>query len=206
MRRRMLVGCLALAVAVLPVHAAGEKATGEQMSKEELVRYIEKTRQKFLDSLEGLSEEQWKFKPAADRWSVAEVAEHLTLSESFLLGLVHRVLQDPKAKERPEGEGTTDRALVARLTDRSWQAQSPEPGQPTGKWASRTEMLQAFEDAYAETIRTAGETDAAALRAHHAASPLGVMDAQQFLLLLAAHRARHTLQIEEVKAHPGFPK
>jgi uncharacterized damage-inducible protein DinB len=179
---------------------------GAQMSKGELLRYLEKTRQKFLDSLEGLSEEQWKFKPAAERWSVAEVAEHVTLSESFLLNLAQGVLQNPEAITRPEGEGLTDAALLARLTDRSWRAQSPEPGQPTGKWASRAEMLQAFEDAYSGTMRTAREADKDVLRARWAATPLGVLDAHQVLLLLAAHRARHTLQIEEVKAHTGFPK
>jgi hypothetical protein len=32
------------------------------------------------------------------------------------------------------------------------------------------------------------------------------MDAYQFLLLMAGHAERHTLQIEEVKAHQNFPK
>jgi hypothetical protein len=32
------------------------------------------------------------------------------------------------------------------------------------------------------------------------------MDLYQGLVLLAAHTARHTLQIEEVMASPGFPK
>jgi len=32
------------------------------------------------------------------------------------------------------------------------------------------------------------------------------MDAYQWLLLISAHSARHTAQIEEVKADPNFPK
>jgi hypothetical protein len=32
------------------------------------------------------------------------------------------------------------------------------------------------------------------------------MDAYQFLLLLAAHSARHTAQIREVESNPGYPK
>jgi hypothetical protein len=32
------------------------------------------------------------------------------------------------------------------------------------------------------------------------------MDAYQWLLLLAAHSARHTAQILEVEANPGYPK
>jgi hypothetical protein len=32
------------------------------------------------------------------------------------------------------------------------------------------------------------------------------VDLYQVLILLAAHSARHTLQLEEVMASPGFPK
>ena len=33
-----------------------------------------------------------------------------------------------------------------------------------------------------------------------------MMDTYQWMLLVAGHSKRHTLQIEEVKASPGFPK
>lgn len=35
---------------------------------------------------------------------------------------------------------------------------------------------------------------------------LGPMEGYQWLLLIATHSARHTAQIEEVKADPNFPK
>ena len=34
----------------------------------------------------------------------------------------------------------------------------------------------------------------------------GALDGYQWILLLSAHSERHTKQIEEVKADPGFPK
>ena len=37
-------------------------------------------RKTFLDAIAGLSEAQWKFKPAPDRWSIAEIAEHVILN------------------------------------------------------------------------------------------------------------------------------
>src|SRR5208282_4922561 len=49
---------------------------------------LQATHDAFLKSIAGLSEKQWRFKPAPDRWSVAEVAEHIAVSESTLLGLV----------------------------------------------------------------------------------------------------------------------
>lgn len=34
----------------------------------------------------------------------------------------------------------------------------------------------------------------------------GTIDARQFIFAIAAHGKRHTMQIEEVKASPNFPK
>ena len=36
--------------------------------------------------------------------------------------------------------------------------------------------------------------------------PIGSIDAYQMLLYISAHTKRHTLQIEEIKANPAFPK
>ena len=47
----------------------------------------------FLDDILEVSEEQWKFKPASDGWSVADVSEHITLSEELLLSIVQKTLQ-----------------------------------------------------------------------------------------------------------------
>lgn len=37
-------------------------------------------------------------------------------------------------------------------------------------------------------------------------SPMGSIDAYQFMLFIPGNTARHTLQIQEVKKHPNFPK
>jgi len=36
--------------------------------------------------------------------------------------------------------------------------------------------------------------------------PFGWVDSYQLLIFMSAHTQRHTLQIEEVKANPNFPK
>ena len=57
------------------------------------------TRAKFLKSIDGLTEAQWTFKPAPDRWSIAEVAEHIGISEGTILGLVQtQMLTAPGAE------------------------------------------------------------------------------------------------------------
>jgi hypothetical protein len=189
-----------------PVPAAPAPAAGSLTQKERdaAVKYLEETRENFLRSIDGLTEAQWKFKPAPDRWSIAEVAEHIALSESMILQLVtDRVMKTPAAKPAPGA--ASDEAVIKLVNDRSNKAQAPEVLKPVNKWASREALTKDFADARARTISYIRETSDD-LRAHSTPHPvLKSLDAYQWVLLLAAHSARHTAQIEEVKAAPGFP-
>jgi len=176
----------------------------KQSERDAAAKYLEETRESFLRSIDGLSEAQWNFKAGPDRWSIAEVAEHIALSETLILQLVtDRVLKSPAAKQ-PAG-APTDEAVIKSVTDRSGKFQAPEVLKPTGKWATRQALAKDFTEARARTLAFVRETQED-LRAHSAPHPvLKTIDAYQWVLLLAAHSARHTAQIEEVKAAPGFP-
>jgi predicted DNA-binding protein YlxM (UPF0122 family) len=175
--------------------------------REAALKSFEATRDKFLQSIAGLSEKQWTFKPAPDRWSVAEVAEHITISESTLFDLVQkRIMTSPAAPEKRAQVAGKDEIVLERVPDRSHKAQAPEFLRPTGRWATEAELAKTFEESRKATmdyIRTTNDD----LRDHFMDHPmLGTLDGYQWLLLISAHSARHTAQIEEVKADPNFPK
>src|SRR5579864_3304431 len=76
----------------------------QSITKEERERAItdlQATRKMFLESVAGLSEAQWNYKPAPEVWSVAETAEHIAVSEDTLLGLVtERLMKSPAQPEK----------------------------------------------------------------------------------------------------------
>lgn len=165
------------------------------------------TRKLFLDSIEGLSEAQWTFKPSAGGWSIAEVAEHIALSESTIMSMVRdRILKspaDPAVAARTKGN---DAALMANIRDRSTKAQAPEMLKPANKWATREALTAAFKDARDKNIAWVRETQDD-LRLHAAPHPaFKELDGYQWVLLLSGHTERHTMQILEVKADPAYPK
>ena len=96
--------------------------------------------------------------------------------------------------------------MILERVPRSHKAQAPEMLRPTGRWATETDLVKAFEDsrkANMDYIRTTNDD----LRDHFYAHPVfGLLDGYQWLLLLSSHSARHTEQIEELKADPNFPK
>jgi hypothetical protein len=198
---------LSLALASAAQNSAPTSTSLTSQEREAAIKQFETTRDNFLKSISGLSEKQWTFKSAPDRWSVAEVAEHITVSESTLGGLVQlRLMQSPAAPEKREQVKGKDELILTKVPDRSHKAQAPEFLRPTGRWATEAELTKAFEDARAANIHYISTTNED-LRDHFFDHPaFGTLDGYQWLLLISAHSARHTEQIEEVKADPNFPK
>lgn len=183
--------------------ALGQTLT--QADREKGVQYLEQTRDGVVAATKGLSDAQMKFKPAPDRWSVAEVLEHIAVSEDFLFQNVTDKIMKAPAGAPDRDTAKIDAFVLAAIPDRSHKAQAPEPLRPTARWTP-SETLDHFLQSRARTIAFMQETPD--LRAHVVSSPPlnQPMDAYDWLLFISAHSERHTKQILEVKADPNFPK
>jgi hypothetical protein len=183
-------------------------AEGGAMSDVErsfLVEQMEKSKKDFLSSIEGVTAEQWKFKPAPNVWSVAECAEHIVLSEGYLFGAAQGMLKSEVVARPATSTSETDQKLAVMVGDRSHKATAPEPITPSGKFATPADAAKAFTQARDKSLAYA-RTTADDLRIHVTNGPVGTMDAYQMLLLMATHTGRHTAQIREVQANAGYPK
>jgi len=174
-----------------------------QADLERALKHLEQSRSYLVGATAGLSKKQWNFKAAPDRWSATEIVEHLALSEDFLMGLVKdRIMKAPVSHE-PRDLRAGDDKVLGVVADRSFTAKAPEPVAPAGKFASPQQALQALVERRARTLEFLKATPD--LRAHVADSPLGKLDAYQWLLFISAHTERHTKQLLEVKADPKWP-
>lgn len=193
--------------AAAPKTSAGESGTLTKEERDRGVDYLKQTQKDFLAATEGLSDAQWKFKAAPDRWSIAETAEHIAVTEQMIWELVSgKIMKSPAAPEKAAEAKGKDEIILTKIPDRSRKAQAPEQLKPTGRWATRAALVKDFEGKRAEEIAylTATKED---LRNHFEEHPfLKTMDAYQWLIFNGAHCKRHTAQILEVKADPNFPK
>jgi uncharacterized damage-inducible protein DinB len=122
--RMLILACLT-ALAVPQGAAQDQVAQLAQKDRDAGVKYLEETRAKFLASIDGLSDAQWTFKAGPDRWSIAETAEHIAVSEGIILQLVtDRIMKAPKVPADPAR--ATDAKVIEVITDRSGKAQAPE--------------------------------------------------------------------------------
>jgi len=202
-----LVFASALTLTAQAQNASTEKSALSPEERQSAIKYLEETRQKVLDSLKDLSDAQWKFKSAPDRWSPAEVAEHIAVSEEAILGLVtERVMKSPAAPEKKEAAKDKDELVRTSVTNRSVKVQAPEMLKPASRFKTREEMIKAFNASRDKTIEYV-KTTQDDLRSHFGPHPIFKdLDAYQWVLLISGHSERHSLQILEVKADPNFPK
>jgi DinB superfamily len=194
--------------AILTVAFSAIAGSAQQLTQQErdtLVKHLGQTRQAFLDSISGLSDAQWTYRAGPDRWSIAEVAEHIAVSETTILQLVtDKILTSPAVPPNPTP--IPDEKLLALLMDRSSRFQAPEFLRPTNRWATRDALAKDFMAAREKTIAYA-KTTTDDLHGHGAPHPaFKMLDGYQWMLLLSGHAARHTAQIQEVKESPGYPK
>jgi hypothetical protein len=192
-----LVGAVVFSSSLL---SAGETTKAD---RDMVVAHLNRTSEAFLKSIDGVSDAQWTWKSAPDRWSVAETAEHITKAEDLLRGMVEGMMKTPATPEFLAKTKGKDEMILKVIPDRTQKFKAPEPLVPKGSFASKAALIEAFKAARAKTLALAkGPAD---LRSFGGNLPSGEADAVQGILFLSAHTERHTKQIEEVKATTGYP-
>jgi len=173
--------------------------------------HLDQTRNGVIGALIGLSEAQWRFKPALGVWSIAENMEHIIFVEERLLGIIRD--QIPTAPLSPAGRNfqLVDAMIVNQFPNRLTKYPAPEALNPKGDCA----LNEARDRMAVNTGKLAACLESVPdLRWHVLESPPlkaiskgehVLMDGYQWILAASAHTERHTKQILEVKADPRFP-
>src|SRR5581483_11079145 len=152
-------------------------------------------RKQFLDSIAGLTEAQWNFKPAPNVWSIAECAEHIAVSDDFVLESLPKLMQTPAEPQKRAAVKGKDEFILKAMLDRSHKAQAPEMLVPKRRWPNEAALVEHFKqsrDRLLDYVRSTGDD----LRDHFMEHPIfKTIDAYQLVLMMSAHTERHTAQL-----------
>ncbi|HLW76806.1 MAG TPA: DinB family protein [Bryobacteraceae bacterium] len=196
-------------IAIFLAAAAGALASDPHMTAQEktqLIQYLKDSRAEFVKAVANLSDDQWKWKPAPERWSVGECSEHILLAEGMLFARAEVAIKNPASPDWEERTKGKTELLMRVMAPRLGKAQAPEDIVPSGKMP-RAEIMQRFAEVRAQTLEFVEKTGLP-LKEHLAEHPFPIfnpLNAYQWVLYIPLHNMRHDKQIEEVKASPGFP-
>ncbi|WP_297795428.1 DinB family protein [uncultured Eudoraea sp.] len=199
--KRILLPLIALLL--LSFNQSSTKLTDQERLRGALA--LIKTQARVLETINNLSEEQLNFKSSPESWSISECVEHLAISENAFDQMLKESLKTPADPSRRAEVKMTDDEVLAMITNRDTKVKTSEPFEPSGKFGSFEETLNAFKTKRVEHI-VYMETTEDDLRNHYGQSPFGTLDAYQLILFMSGHTERHVQQMEEVKADQNFPK
>ena len=195
---------LGLAFAVAPLYAADAHMTPEERTK--VLNWLDESHKEFLTAIDGVTAEQWTWKPAPERWSVGEVAEHIVLAEALLFSTAQQAVNSPPNPDwETKTKGKTEfieRVMAPRLG----KAQAPESIVPKGN-LTPDEVRATFEKQREAIVKFAQETniELKQFTLEHPMPVFNTLNAYQWLIYIPLHTMRHDKQIAEVKATAGYP-
>jgi uncharacterized damage-inducible protein DinB len=164
--------------------------------KEKLLGLLRESRQRFLGSFEGITEEQCRCHPSEGQWSVLDTVEHLALAESLMFKLISNT-----RRPRPANAPNREDIFLRVVADRSRKSQAPEGGRPRGSFASLDAAAAQFKTARESTMKFVEDSseDLRATEVTHPHPAAGAVSTYEMVIIMAKHAERHALQIEEIR-------
>lgn len=167
---------------------------------EELITYIADRRRDLRAAAESVPRDLWSITPAENRWSVADVLEHLFVVEQRIAALLEKNIAEAKqaglAHETNESSQIEGMRLN-RYVDRTAKIVSRTPLPRAGR--SPDAALDALNQSRAVLTTAIQSGDGFALGTLSAPHPaFGPMNFYEWIGFVGAHEGRHAAQIREI--------
>jgi uncharacterized damage-inducible protein DinB len=168
---------------------------------EEVINYLDRERAALSEAIERVPTDSRDKQPGPDRWSVAQVLQHLGLIEKRVgLGMRKWVTDAGNTAVGPEKETSSvmNSLPLQLIADRSLRRNAPEEVRPPGDIDAKTAWAEL--ESARETLRSAFlDGDGLALSEVVQPHPVfGPINLYQWMLFVGSHEERHTAQIIEI--------
>jgi len=167
----------------------------------EALDYLDTERADLQAALEMVPSELRERAPAPDRWSVAQVLQHLTLIENRIVPLIRKLVTGARAAGLgPELQTSSilNTRHAAKIADRSFRVTAPEETVPPSD-VSAAVAWKALEESRKALREAAASGEGLALSEVKYPHPvLGEINLYQWILFVGSHEVRHTAQVREI--------
>lgn len=172
------------------------------------VENLRRTRDALTREVETLTDAQWNFRESPDRWSIADVVEHLAIWEiAWAREIGEGIRNAPRPDLTPnQTAGAPDPDKYYRdfiMEDKPHIA--PDFARPTGLIKGKNTL--AFFQLKREQVIAFADTTQTDMRAYYERTGSKFpRNMHQVYIYQWGHVDRHLRQIQKVKQHPKYPK
>lgn len=172
---------------------------------EEIFTALDKSRGKLTDTVSTLTDEDASFKTAPEKWSTANIVEHLAKTEEGLSATIAKFLAKAEAANIPSTGKIEPPVSFAEITGtyKEMKFEAPEFIRPSGTVAL-ADSLARLENSRAalKALRPRLEAvDLSGARFPHPA--FGPMNLYYWLAFIGLHELHHLKQINDILANRG---
>jgi len=168
---------------------------------EEVINYLDTERTALREAVESVPPELRDKQPGADRWSVAQVLQHLLIIEKRIGLVMTKWITDAKTGgigTETETSSVMNSLPLQLITDRSQRRIAFEEVRPSGDIDAESAWI-ALEQSR-ETLRAAflagdGRALSQVIQPHPVLGPINLY---QWMLFVGSHEIRHTAQVHEI--------
>ncbi len=167
---------------------------------QELLGFMDEQYAAFRAAAEAVPGADRERQPAPERWSVAQVVDHVSRVEAFAAHMLGEAIGQARTQglaAETETGSVVDPAQVARLLNRDVKRQATERGAPAPD-ARFDDAWAALEAAHQRVRQVLAGADGLALDQVQLPHPaLGPLTVYQWGVAVGGHEARHAAQIRE---------
>jgi uncharacterized damage-inducible protein DinB len=160
-----------------------------------IIENLARAQSELLRAADAVPADQWKTKPADERWSAGELIGHLSAIERAILSRADKLLQNPP---KPVPFYKRFHVPMMIVEARVIRRKSPIPLDAQAV-REKEEMLAELRGVRERTLVFIEETRGRDLRKYNMPHPfLGNLNAVDWLQFVASHEIRHMKQMREI--------
>jgi len=166
----------------------------------EIYEEITDTRARLVGAVEELTDEQLGFRQSPERWTVAEIVEHLSITERRLARMLAGLVGKLEAEAAPEEGSAFAPVSVAEYVERAGREKYTAPEEIRPKGVPLPDSLARLRDSRASILDLRPRVERVdGTRANFPHPAWGPLDLYQWLAFVGLHEQRHLSQIEALK-------
>ena len=166
----------------------------------EIYEANDKIRARLKETVSNLTDEQANFLPEGEKWTAANIVEHLAMVDQGMTQICAKLLSKAQAESgKAGGEAKISEEFLQKLVHgREQKFNAPERVHPSGQISIAESLSKMNENRQRlEELRPLFETvECSEFKFPHPA--FGDLTAHEWLALLGGHEARHLKQIENI--------